>query len=249
MKTRMTGGIIAAVSGVMLCGSAAMAIEMKPALTLDMAKKMAAACEAKATQEKWKMNIAVVDDGANLVFFQHMDDAFKGSIYISQHKAMTSANFPFPTRVFGELAFGKDGKPGMVPGIADVPGDHHLRRGLADHDRKQGPDRRHRRQRRHLRPGRGVREGRPRSSSGRFEVALTESHEAAQGNPNLRELGIPCAAGATMRCRGAAPAYVVSLGGGNKKYTHGTIVAQSRAYFAVRLRRRLIQICHRAARV
>jgi glc operon protein GlcG len=51
-----------------------------------------------------------------------MDDAFKGSIYISQHKAMTSANFPFPTRVFGELAFGKDGKPGMVPGIADVPG-------------------------------------------------------------------------------------------------------------------------------
>ena len=68
------------------------------------------------------MNIAVVDDGANLVFFQHMDDAFKGSIYISQHKAMTSANFPFPTRVFGELAFGKDGKPGMVPGIADVPG-------------------------------------------------------------------------------------------------------------------------------
>jgi uncharacterized protein GlcG (DUF336 family) len=51
-----------------------------------------------------------------------MDGAFKGSIYISQHKAMTSANFPFPTRALGEIAFGKDGKPGMVPGIADVPG-------------------------------------------------------------------------------------------------------------------------------
>ncbi len=83
---------------------------------------MAAACEAKAIQAQWKMNIAVVDDGANLIFFQHMDGAFKGSVYISQHKAMTSANFPFPTRRFGELAFGKDGKPGMVPGIADVPG-------------------------------------------------------------------------------------------------------------------------------
>ena len=35
---------------------------------------------------------------------------------------MSSANFPFPTRVFGELAFGKDGKPGAVPGIANVPG-------------------------------------------------------------------------------------------------------------------------------
>ena len=33
-----------------------------------------------------------------------------------------SANFPFPTRTFSELAFGKEGKPGTVPGIADVPG-------------------------------------------------------------------------------------------------------------------------------
>ena len=91
-------------------------------LTLDLAKKMAAACEAKAKQEKWLMNIAVVDDGANLVYFEQMDGAFKGSGYVSQHKAMTSANFPFSTRRFSELAFGKDGKPGMVPGIADVPG-------------------------------------------------------------------------------------------------------------------------------
>jgi len=112
-----------AISASALCGgSGAMALEMKPALTLDLAKKMADACEAKAKQQNWKMNIAVVDDGANLVFFEHMDGAFKGSIYISQHKAMTSANFPFPTRRFAELAFGKEGKPGMVPGIADVPG-------------------------------------------------------------------------------------------------------------------------------
>ena len=114
--------VAAACFGASLCGSAAMAVETKPTLTLDLAKKMAAGCEQKASQEHWAMNIAVVDDGTNLVFFQHMDGAFKGSIYISQHKAITSANFPFPTRAFGEIAFGKDGKPGMVPGIADVPG-------------------------------------------------------------------------------------------------------------------------------
>ena len=108
--------------GLILFGSTAMAIETKPTLTLDLAKKMAAGCEAKAKQENWKMNIAVVNDGSNLIYFQHMDGAFKGSIYIAQHKAMTSANFPFPTRQLGEIAFGKDGKPGMVPGIADVPG-------------------------------------------------------------------------------------------------------------------------------
>jgi len=113
---------MATVAGLILCGSAATAMETKPTLTLDLAKKMAAGCEAKAKQENWKMNITVVDDGANLVYFEHMDGSFLGSIYISQHKAMTSANFPFPTRMFGELAFGKEGKPGMVPGIADVPG-------------------------------------------------------------------------------------------------------------------------------
>jgi glc operon protein GlcG len=118
----IANSLVMVASGVVLCGSAALALETKPTLTLALAKKMAAGCEAKATQEKWAMNIAVVDDGANLVFFQHMDGAFKGSVYISQHKAMTSANFPFPTRLVGEIAFGKDGKPGMVPGLADVPG-------------------------------------------------------------------------------------------------------------------------------
>ena len=118
----IVGGAVAAAAGLLLCTSTGMAVETKPTLTLDVAKKMAAACEAKAKQQKWLMNIAVVDDGANLVYFEQMDGAFKGSNYISQHKAMTSANFPFPTRMFGELAFGKDGKPGTVPGISDVPG-------------------------------------------------------------------------------------------------------------------------------
>jgi glc operon protein GlcG len=101
---------------------AAMAAETKPALGLDMAKKMVAACEAKARQEGWKMNIAVVDDGANLIAFERMDGAYLGSVQVAQHKAMTSANFPFSTRQFSELAFGKEGKPGVIPGIANFPG-------------------------------------------------------------------------------------------------------------------------------
>jgi len=104
-----------AVIGLALSGSAAIAIETKPTLTLDLAKKMAAACEAKAKQENWKMNIAVVNDGTKLVYFEHMDDAFVGSIAISQQKAITSAEFPAPTRFIGELAFGKEGKPGDLP--------------------------------------------------------------------------------------------------------------------------------------
>jgi glc operon protein GlcG len=115
-------GAVAAAAGFFLCASTGMALPTQPELTLDLAKKMAAACEAKAKDQKWLMNIAVVDDGANLVFFEKMDGAYLGSAWVAQHKAMSSANFPFPTRFFGELAFGKEGKPGQLPGIANIPG-------------------------------------------------------------------------------------------------------------------------------
>jgi glc operon protein GlcG len=119
---RRVHGAVAFAVRLVICGSAGMTAETKPALSLDMAKKMVAACEAKAKQEGWKMNIAVVDDGANLAAFERMDGAYLGSIQVAQHKAITSANFPFSTRQFSELAFGKEGKPGMVPGIANFPG-------------------------------------------------------------------------------------------------------------------------------
>jgi glc operon protein GlcG len=92
------------------------------AVDLDTAKKMADACEAKAVQEGWKMNVAVVDAGADLVLFQRMDGAYLGSVTIAQMKAQSSAMFPFPTRGLGEIAFGKDGEPGRTPGLAFVPG-------------------------------------------------------------------------------------------------------------------------------
>ena len=95
-----------------------------PAYGVDLAtaKKMADACETKAVEEGWRMNVAVVDAGADLVLFQRMDGAFLGSVDIAQMKARSSAMFPFPTRGLGEIAFGKDGEPGRTPGLAFVPG-------------------------------------------------------------------------------------------------------------------------------
>ena len=97
-----------------LAGSAS-AIEQRPFLTLEVAKKMAAACEARAKQEGWKMNIAIVDSGGNMKYFLRQDDAFLKSIEIAQLKAGTSAGFPFSTKQIGEIA-------AKVPGIANVPG-------------------------------------------------------------------------------------------------------------------------------
>jgi glc operon protein GlcG len=109
--------LISVTAAALLCAAgAASAIEQRPFLTLDVAKKMAAACEAKAKQEGWKMNVAIVDSGGNLKYFLRQDDAFLKSIEIAQMKAGTSAGFPFSTKQVGEIAATR------VPGIAYVPG-------------------------------------------------------------------------------------------------------------------------------
>ena len=97
-------------------GQDAPALEKTPVLTLDLAKKMAAGCEAKAKEMNWRMNISIVDNGANEIFFERMDGAYLGSGDIARHKAETSARFPFPTRAIEQLAYGKDLKGGTVPG-------------------------------------------------------------------------------------------------------------------------------------
>jgi len=93
----------------------ASALELRPVLSLELAKKMAAACEAKAKTEGWKMNITIVDTGGNLKYFLRQDDAFLKSIEISQLKAATSAGLPFPTKTVGEVVK-------TLPGLAFVPG-------------------------------------------------------------------------------------------------------------------------------
>ena len=90
--------------------------QQKMTLSLDAAKKMAAACEARAKQEGWRMIIAIMDDGGNLNHLSRMDGSFLGSVQIAQLKANTSASFPFSTRQVGEIAQQR------VPGIAYVPG-------------------------------------------------------------------------------------------------------------------------------
>ena len=114
---------IATVSAaIVLYGSTAVALDTTPTLSLDLAKKMAAGCEVMAQGKNWKMNISVVDSGANQVFFERMNGAFLGSGDVARRKAETSAKFPFPTRFIEELGYGKDHKGGAVPGIVEVPG-------------------------------------------------------------------------------------------------------------------------------
>lgn len=69
-------------------------------ISLDRATSAIAAAVAEAKKRGWKMNVAVVDSGANLVAFQRMDGAQLASIQISEHKARASATFRRETKVF-----------------------------------------------------------------------------------------------------------------------------------------------------
>ena len=114
---------VAAAAFVFCATTGAQALEQKPIMTLEIAKKIADGCEAKAIAEGWRpINIAIFDAGANLKLFRRQENAFLGSIQVSQLKGHSSAMFPFSTRLFAELAHGKDGNPGPLPGIANIPG-------------------------------------------------------------------------------------------------------------------------------
>jgi uncharacterized protein GlcG (DUF336 family) len=69
-------------------------------ILLDRAERAIAAAVAEAKKHNWKLNVAVVDSGANLVAFQRMDGAQIASIAVSEHKARAAASFRRETRIF-----------------------------------------------------------------------------------------------------------------------------------------------------
>jgi glc operon protein GlcG len=85
----------------------------KTALTLDGAKKIAAAAEAKAKTEGVRVVIAVVDDGGNLLLLERLDDTQVASVNVGIDKARTAAIYRRPSRVFEEQV-----KNGRVSALA-----------------------------------------------------------------------------------------------------------------------------------
>lgn len=76
-------------------------------MTLEQAQQAVQAAKEKAQELNLKMNIAVVDAGANLTAFARMDGAWLGSADIAIRKARTARFFDMPT---GDL--GKASQPG-----------------------------------------------------------------------------------------------------------------------------------------
>lgn len=74
----------------------------KPVLTLEAARRVAAAAEAEARRNKWAVSIAVLDDAGHLVVFHRMDGAKLVAIDIAIRKARTAVYFQGPTKALEE---------------------------------------------------------------------------------------------------------------------------------------------------
>ena len=73
-------------------------------ITLQQAQQAVEAAHQKARELNLKMNIAVVDAGANLTAFARMDGAWLGSLDIAIKKAKTARYFDMPTGELGKLS-------------------------------------------------------------------------------------------------------------------------------------------------
>ena len=73
-------------------------------ITLSQAEQLISAAKEKAITIDCKMNIAVVDAGANLVAFARMDGAWLGSLDISIKKAKTARFFDMNSGEIGKLS-------------------------------------------------------------------------------------------------------------------------------------------------
>jgi len=75
----------------------------KKVLTLEGAKKVAAAAAADARAHGEGSAIAVVDDGGNLMYLERLDGTFAAGARISIGKARTAALFKKPTAAFEDI--------------------------------------------------------------------------------------------------------------------------------------------------
>jgi uncharacterized protein GlcG (DUF336 family) len=97
----------------------------KPVLTLEDAKRVAAAAEAEAQRNGWGVVIAVVDDGGHLLYLQRSHDTQFGSVDTAIQKAHAAVAFKRPTKVSEDAVL--SGRlihlalPGVIPAEGGVP--------------------------------------------------------------------------------------------------------------------------------
>ncbi len=98
---------------------------VQPILTLEDAKRIAAAAQAEALRNEWRVTIAVVDGGGHLLYLQRGHDTQFGSVETAQKKAHAAVAFQRPTKASEDAVL--NGRlihlalPGVIPAEGGVP--------------------------------------------------------------------------------------------------------------------------------
>src|SRR5262249_25071054 len=125
MRVLRIGVVLLAVTALLAGSQAGAQLAAKKGLTLAAARTLAAAAEAEATKNNWKMVLAIVDDGGHLLYLELMDEVQIGSVQVPIDKARSAAQFKRPTKVFEDaVAGGRNallGLHGAVPIEGGVP--------------------------------------------------------------------------------------------------------------------------------
>jgi glc operon protein GlcG len=79
------------------------AMNTKPTLTLEDARRMAAAGEAEAKKNQWNVVIAVCDDGGHLILLHRLDGVAPISSYIAPEKARAAAMGKRETKIYEDM--------------------------------------------------------------------------------------------------------------------------------------------------
>ena len=107
-----------------LTPSAHAELPVKQVLTLNVAKRIAAAAEAEASRRGSTVVIVVVDDGGHIIVLERLDDTQVASVEVGIGKARTAAIFRRPSKVFEDQI-----REGRVAALA-LPGATPLQGGL-----------------------------------------------------------------------------------------------------------------------
>lgn len=94
-------------------------------VSLDNAKKAAAAAAAESVKNGWTMAVAIVDPNGTLIYYQKMDNTQLGSAVVAIDKARSAALFKRPTKAFEDL-LGQGGTAGTrylrMEGVVPIQG-------------------------------------------------------------------------------------------------------------------------------
>ncbi|HET6935241.1 MAG TPA: heme-binding protein [Candidatus Angelobacter sp.] len=121
MSRRTSKALIVAIFAVFALGteSQMMPNPYGPPVSVEAAKKAAAAALAEAVKNHWNMAVAVVDPNGTLIYYEKMDNTQIGSAKVSINKARSAALYKRPTKALQD-ALASGGAGMRVLGLEDA---------------------------------------------------------------------------------------------------------------------------------